>query len=97
MAREKFERTKDHVNVGTIKGPLHGVANRVVSTPFRKAPSGPSCSAASTAFPDPTKPGMGISHTPRKLSANTKTMAASTIAMISPQTSTRRRLDLGSA
>ena len=49
---------------------------------LENAPANPSFSASSTVFPRPTKPGMGISHTPRKLSPMAKTTAIK--AMLNP-------------
>src|SRR5688572_5377429 len=57
-----------NVNNGPSKGPLHGVASSVVNIPLKNAPPRPS-SAASALPADCEKPGIGISHTPRKLSA----------------------------
>ena len=61
---------------GTSIGPVQGVARTVVRTPLAKAAPSPSWPELS---PEPPKPGTGISQTPRKLNANTKTMAAITI------------------
>ena len=60
-----------------MNGPVQGVASTVVITPLRNAPSGPSFAAASWTAPLPKKPGIGISHTPSRLSAMANTMAAS--------------------
>src|SRR4029077_1807894 len=62
-----------NANTAPRNGPLHGVARTVVRIPLANAPTAPSRAAISTPLPDPTKPGMGISQTPKKLSAITNT------------------------
>src|SRR5271155_3060045 len=83
------------VSADPSNGPLHGVASTVDKTPLLNAPVAPSRSANSPVFPDPTNPGIGISQTPRKLSANTNTTEArttlkATLLNCSPQLQPRK-------
>ena len=59
-----------------MNGAVQGVARTVVTTPFKKAPSGPSFAAADWTEPLPKKPGIGTSQTPSRLSAIANTTAA---------------------
>ena len=60
-------------NTGPRNGPLHGVASSVVKMPLKNAPAGPSCCCSLLDELDWAKPGIGTSHTPRKLRANANT------------------------
>ena len=71
--------TLAQVRAGNRNGALHGVAMTVVKTPLKNAPAAPSWAARSAVLPRPTKPGIGTSQTPRKLSPITKTTAARVI------------------
>ena len=61
------------------KGPLQGVANKVVIVPLINAPRAPSREAISCALRVPANPGIGISQTPKKLKAITKTIEINAI------------------
>src|SRR5437879_4891490 len=65
-----------------IPNPMHAKIVYDTSAGCANAPENPSLVANSPAAPLPTKPGMGISQTPRKLKAITNTTAAS--VMLNP-------------
>ena len=91
MAKEKFERTKPHVNVGTIGHVDHGKTTLTAAITMRQSPQGPGAtsgrSTRSTTLPRRRERGITIATAPRRVRDRRRVTTRTSTAPATPTTS----------